>query len=683
MRSFLLSLAFLAFTNPLAALVIYKNGASLITGTWNGNGTLTQTSANQPYEGTQHYSFAYTTVNTWAGYGLNMDNWYNGPAVDLSGFTHLRIAYRGLSAGHVLNLQLRQGQNIYGAQYQVGGSTGTYTLLDIPMTGLVGSSGINLAQISELFFSVTSAGTTTGTVYVDAIEAINIAPPPPSTAWDEADAMGKGFNLSNWLEAYWLLPFGTYPEVPKYVRADISFLKNAGFKTIRLPVIFEKLANANPPYTLNTNHVAYALVDSAIVWANAFNMNLIIDNHHGYELTNANFQTETARKCAIWRQLAQRYGGLSANRFFFELYNEATPDISNANLRTVMKTVMDTIRLWDANQVLIVGGNGWNSANGLTSSEPYYDDKVIYTFHNYDPYFFTHQGFSWSGLPAGVTFPQGSDLADLAATYQSVKDWSNNNDMPVFLGEFGASSWADATSRCAWIDAQMDNIDLHDFPWAYWSPKYSSDDFGFFQNSILSATNAIPCFVTAMGLNLQAAPVEFVSAYVRCDAGTNHVAWTANVSDPSARYEVEHSQDGSTWYVAGETEARYGTHSYQFEEKNTEWRFYRLRYVYPGGTATYSPMVRAACTEDAGFQAFPNPTQGEVTLSISMGHSRQVAVQVFDAQGRLLQRTLQDGAAGQNQWKIDLGGLPQGLYFIALQDEVGLPLGTVPVLRQP
>ena len=45
----------------------------------------------------------------------------------------------------------------------------------------------------------------------------------------------------------------------------------------------------------------------------------------------------------------------------------------------------------------------------MIDSKPFDDPNIIYTFHYYDPFIFTHQGATWSakGLPElkGVPFP--------------------------------------------------------------------------------------------------------------------------------------------------------------------------------------------------------------------------------------------------------------------------------------
>ena len=136
MRAFFTCIIGLLTTVAFTQSVIYTDAASLITGTWTGNGTLTEVSTDNPYEGSNHYQFTYNFTEYWSGFGLNMDNWGSGPRRDLSGFTHLQIAYRGLDSGTRLTIQLRQGNDTYGNTVEVGQAAASYQLIDIPMVAL-------------------------------------------------------------------------------------------------------------------------------------------------------------------------------------------------------------------------------------------------------------------------------------------------------------------------------------------------------------------------------------------------------------------------------------------------------------------------------------------------------------------------------------------------------------------
>ncbi|MEM1217149.1 MAG: cellulase family glycosylhydrolase, partial [Bacteroidota bacterium] len=291
-----------------AQMTVYDDNTTLIDNTWAAHGTLTEVSSNTPHSGNQHYEFSYGYTSFWSGVGLNMDNWGNGTGEDFSGFTHLRIAYRGMSGAQGLEISLNspagQGNTISGF-----GPTVNYTVMEIPLLSFQAGNSLDLTNVGDIYLSVTGGESGTGTLYFDQVELFNqnTGVTTSLTTWERANSMNRGINLSNWLDAYWLIPFNAYPDTDKYNEQTIIDFRNLGVDAFRLPVTFERIASTSPPYTLDMSHPAIGLVDDAVQWAANQNVKLIIDMHHGYELTDANFQTELPRLEAIWEQLINRY----------------------------------------------------------------------------------------------------------------------------------------------------------------------------------------------------------------------------------------------------------------------------------------------------------------------------------------------------------------------------------------
>lgn len=660
-----------------ANLTIYKNGSSLITGTWAAQSpsVLTSTSVDSPYEGSEHYRFTYTTSGTWAGIGLNLDNWGTGAAKDFSGYTHLRIAYRGLGAGHALSLNFRNGNN-FGAKISVGGSTGAYTIVNIPVTSLVNVNNLLITGIREINMEVTSPGAVESSiVYIDALELINITAPAPianATCLSRAASLGKGFNTSNWLEAWWRISSNSYPDPADYTRARFKALKDAGFTHVRLPILFEIISQDIPPYKLNTTHLAMQLVDSAIVWSNAFNLKLIIDNHHGHSITDANYQTEKLRKCALWRQIVQRYGNLDPNRFFFEIYNEPN-GISNANWRNVAQAVMDTVRAINTTHTFIIGGNGWNSMNGLVGFEPLSDPNVIYTYHNYEPYFFTHQGMTWTSPPnfASRDFPLGNEKNELRGLFTSVKQWSDFYGVPTYMGEFGVSYSAPATSRCEWVSLNTHLADSLGMPYAYWDAKNYNDAFGFFPGGI-SETNVIPCFKTAM--NLYATPLsvrDITAMKAQCSQQNVDIQWFSEVDDVAGLFIIEISTDGFNWQEQGEIKARSGANWYKKRiELTQKQQYYRVVHLALDGSKTTSAVFSTNCKERISLAVYPNPVSNtDLNVAFSWGQAQNIKIQLINAHGQVVYRKSYQALDDENNTTIDVSVYPKGLYFLQLWSE--------------
>jgi endoglucanase len=280
----------------------------------------------------------------------------------------------------------------------------------------------------------------------------------------------------------------------------VQNLVNAGFKNFRLPVTFEQVAIQAAPYTIPTNHTMWRLIDSTILWAQEMDFTLSICNHHGIEMTNANYTNEIARKTIIWQQVISKYGSLDPERYFFELSNEPTNTISNDNLYVITNSMINAIRSAGSQHTLIVGGNGWNSAGGLVTSKKYNDPDIIYTFHDYDPYEFTHQQLSFTTptLPFRVFPLAGSgDSLNIVNNILMVKTWADTSGVPVMMGEFGCSTSADTTSRCNWINTITNVLKSTSMGWYYWDVITTNEAFGFYNTT---NNSMISCFASALRL---------------------------------------------------------------------------------------------------------------------------------------------------------------------------------------
>lgn len=331
-----------------------------------------------------------------------------------------------------------------------------------------------------------------------------------TTAWTRANTLQKGMNMSAWLEADWLLPSNNYPDTFKYTQKHFIFLKNLGYKTIRLPVMFELLADTLPPYNLHTSHITYSLVDSVIKWTQSIGLNLIIDNHPdpnggSFALTNANFLTQLPRLCGVWKHLAQKYQSLNPNTTFFEIRNEPNNAISTANWRVVANAIIDTIRHYDTEHTIITGAAFWNDGDSLFNLVPFTDKNIIYTFHNYKPGSFTFQG--QPSYPTGVTFPLAGDVDRMRRDFIHAKNWSLVNNLPLLLGETGCVNryFADAASRCNWATSTAFFTDSLNIPLAYWDgfrvQQPDPNNFGFMSLTSLIPDSVEICFASAFHLN--------------------------------------------------------------------------------------------------------------------------------------------------------------------------------------
>lgn len=322
-----------------------------------------------------------------------------------------------------------------------------------------------------------------------------------SVAQQRAERLGLGVNLS-YLDNWWLgtkekhfSDFAVAEEVAKREKmfADIA---KAGFKTVRIPINFGAWASVKPPFKWE-NPDGMRFVDLFVEWALANGLNAIIDLHHVEFDGSIEGAASTERVVWLWKEIAGRYKNTNPNRIFFELRNEPH-DIAPEVWREQAQAIMKAIRKVAPQHTFIVGFHDWNSRQALLDSKPFADGNIIYTFHYYDPFIFTHQGATWSakGLPelTSVPFPAEDTEIKVPATakgtwveaqiksyptdsnpekifsdLKAAKEWSLQNNVPIFLGEFGSySKYPPMVDRCRHAEAVYSSLGKLKIPNAWW-----------------------------------------------------------------------------------------------------------------------------------------------------------------------------------------------------------------------
>jgi len=118
----------------------------------------------------------------------------------------------------------------------------------------------------------------------------------------------------------------------------------------------------------------------------------------------------------------------------------------------------------------VIGPTSWNSAGDLRLLKMPNDANLIATVHNYNPFQFTHQGAEWVNpvMPTGVTCCSAAQEAEMTAPLDVAKAWSTATRYPVFVGEFGAYSKADSTSRFDFDRKMRQAMESRGMSWDYW-----------------------------------------------------------------------------------------------------------------------------------------------------------------------------------------------------------------------
>jgi len=159
-----------------------------------------------------------------------------------------------------------------------------------------------------------------------------------------------------------------------------------------------------------------------------------------------------------------------------------------------------TIRRAAPRHTILATASQWSKIDGLLAIEPVRDEDVIYTFHDYDPMWFTHQGATWGSegwaFLRGVPYPatpeniqaalgqepdarvrlwvqrfglERGDATLLGAEAAAMYEWAQRRGVPLYCGEFGVyKAYADPKARATWISDMRTALESKHIGWAMW-----------------------------------------------------------------------------------------------------------------------------------------------------------------------------------------------------------------------
>ncbi|GAB3928263.1 glycoside hydrolase family 5 protein [Mucilaginibacter myungsuensis] len=307
------------------------------------------------------------------------------------------------------------------------------------------------------------------------------------TAFKRAQTLNNGISVS-WLEQTW---DNNLADSEGIKDSDFELLKTLGFKSIRLPVAFKYLENKQGP-----NEKVLARVENFWQKCRKYGFKLVIDYHYG-ELTNENHYNETAAIVKTWTAVAERFKSASPDQLFFEIYNEPGP-IDPQVWKDAAYNIVTALRKIDPKRTLLVGASNYNSIYELSRFVRLKDDNIIYVFHFYEPFLFTHQGADWVGVQmattgigfpyANSTFPPMNEKAkgsfgesnykkyhldgnegSITDKLKIVKAWADKYSVPIICGEYGVyNKYTDPQSRVNYIKAVRTSLKQLNIPGILW-----------------------------------------------------------------------------------------------------------------------------------------------------------------------------------------------------------------------
>ncbi len=244
-----------------------------------------------------------------------------------------------------------------------------------------------------------------------------------------------------------------------------------------------------------------AELDRVVALILADHLSVIVDIHpeSSYKAPLREGTAAVQHFTALWRSLASHFAPTDPEHVFFEIMNESEQD-DPYRWQGIEATVAAAIRQAAPSHTIIAAGAHYSGLPDLMLLEPLALDNVIYTFHDYEPFPFTHQGATWTTPDVqplrAIPYPSSpQDIApkldeepSLAAQYfldqyglarwdaarvehtlEFAARWSQSHNSPVYCGEFGAlRSFAPPAMRAQWLHDMRVSLEKNNIGWAMW-----------------------------------------------------------------------------------------------------------------------------------------------------------------------------------------------------------------------
>ncbi|MBN2774960.1 MAG: cellulase family glycosylhydrolase, partial [Prolixibacteraceae bacterium] len=156
----------------------------------------------------------------------------------------------------------------------------------------------------------------------------------------------------------------------------------------------------------------------------------------------------------------------------FEILNEPHGNLDADTWNVFLADALQTIRGTNPERIVLIGTAEYGGLGGLSKLQIPEDQNIILTIHYYNPFHFTHQGAEWS---EGSEAWMGTEWMDteternvMRQEFAPLKQLSEQQQIPIHIGEFGAYEKADMESRVRWTTFLSRYMESLGWSWAYW-----------------------------------------------------------------------------------------------------------------------------------------------------------------------------------------------------------------------
>ncbi|HPA18203.1 MAG TPA: cellulase family glycosylhydrolase [Verrucomicrobiae bacterium] len=347
-------------------------------------------------------------------------------------------------------------------------------------------------------------------------------PPKTKTAGDPVAAkrfvgFEHGMGIGGWLTNYkrfnvlpdkWKMSLspGDYEHFATYItKADVENIASFGVDHVRLG--FDQIVLEEKPCVFRER--TFCRVDDFVAWCRESGLNVVLNLHKAIGnycdvpepvalLDDAGLQD---RFVALWLEFERRYHGDGG--VVFELLNEVK-NVDPAAWNALAARTIGEIRKVNPTRKIVVGSTCWNACQKLKDLRLFDDENVIYTFHFYSPFEFTHQRGVLQAAPLyynrKMAYPgdigpyrdykrfvgesdapyAGLDRMDvrvLRSMMQPAFDFVREHpDKILWCGEFGTIRHCDTRYRENWMNDVILLLKEHGISYCVWNYLSTPND---------------------------------------------------------------------------------------------------------------------------------------------------------------------------------------------------------------
>ena len=299
--------------------------------------------------------------------------------------------------------------------------------------------------------------------------------------------LSKGLNLDHWRLHNLTDGF--------YTKAILQQYQGLGLTYTRLPVLLSAFLDENNPSVLKTDSLA--ALDAIIQTHIKTGLGIVVCPFDPPSELYSEPDMQ-AKFVAFFKAFATHLSSTDPEKVFLEVMNE--PVAASQDWNNLQVKLITAIRSAAISHTIIATSNDWSNVRALPMTQIVEDKNVVYNFHFYDPFVFTHQGatWTWRALQFMKNVPYPATPAAVAPLVNAIQDakakgaveyygkekwnrdklvsvlaiaanWAKTNGVPVICNEFGVIPWtAPRDSRLRYLKDVREVLESYKIGWANW-----------------------------------------------------------------------------------------------------------------------------------------------------------------------------------------------------------------------